>query len=93
MSVYKIDAEPRETGTAPNGKAYVRIAYYMQNLDAQKKWKLIPGAVLGDTPEEAMEKAKAISDQLDGLTVNDMAKNVNALMEAGKMVKHLRHLK
>lgn len=93
MSIYKIDAEPRETGVAPNGSPYVRLAYYMQNLDAQKHWRKVPGAVIADTPEEAMTKAKAISDELDGLTVQEMVQKVNNFMQEGKMVKHIRHLK
>ena len=90
MSIYKIDAEPRQTGTTPSGKPYVRLAYYMQNLDAQKDWKSIPGAIIGDTPEEAMEKAKAISDQLDGLDIKEMGLKVKVLMKNGDMIQHIR---
>ena len=93
MSVHKINAEPRETGTAPNGKPYVRLAYYMPDLAAQKDWKKIPGAVVADTAEAAMEQAKALSDQLDGLTVFEMSSKVKDLIKAGDMVAHVRHLK
>lgn len=93
MSIHKIDAEPRETGVAPNGKPYVKLAYYMQNLEAQKNWKKIPGAVIADTAEDAMAKAKVVSDKLDGLTVFEMSKKVKELIKDGEMVAHVRHLK
>ncbi|MFT5645877.1 MAG: hypothetical protein ACI976_000553 [Aureispira sp.] len=63
-------------GGAPNGKPYVRLAYYMQNLEAQKSWKKVPGAVIADTAEDAMTKAKVVLDKLDGLTIFKMSKKV-----------------
>lgn len=93
MSIHKIDAEPREKGVAPNGKPYVRLAYYMQNLPEQKNWKKIPGAVIGNTQDEAWDKAKSIADQLDGLTVFEMGKKVKEFIQNGEMVAHVKHAK
>jgi hypothetical protein len=92
MSVHKVDVKTGETGIAPNGKPYVLLSYYMKSLDAQKDWKKVPGAILGETPEEAMNKAKIISSQLNGLTVFEMNAKVRAFIEAGDIVAHVRHL-
>jgi hypothetical protein len=48
----------------------------MQNLEAQKSWKKVPGAVIADTAEDAMTKAKVVLDKLDGLTIFKMSKKV-----------------
>lgn len=93
MSEYTINAEPRETAVAPNGKAYAKLAYYMEHLEAQKKWKKIPGIVVADTEEEAQSKGKELADQLDGLTVFEMTKQVQAFIKEGKMVANVRSLK
>lgn len=93
LSNYKVDAEPNPnaTGTTPNGKSYVRLHYYMQELAEQKHWRAIPGAVVADTADEAMANAKALSDQLDGLTIKEMSQKVRDLIREGKMVANFRH--
>ncbi len=93
MSIHKIDAEPREKGVAPNGTPFVKLAYYMQALPEQKKWKKIPGLVVGNSEEEAWNKAKSIADQLDGLTVFEMGKKVKEFIKNNQMVAHISHLK
>ena len=65
----------------------------MKNLEAQKKWKKVPGTVIADTAEDAMAKSQAVSDGLDGLTVFKMSKKVKELIKEGEMVAHVRHLK
>ncbi|MFK7797262.1 MAG: hypothetical protein AB8E82_07385 [Aureispira sp.] len=93
MSEYTINAEPRETAVAPNGKAYAKLAYYMEHLETQKEWKKIPGIVVADTIEEAQTKGKELADQLDGLTIFEMSKKVKKFIEEGKMFANVRSLK
>lgn len=77
--IEKIDAVAKAGGTTPSGKAYAILEYYMVEHPGQKEWRKIPGYVIADDAETAMQQAEAIANQLDGLTLRDLPAAYRAL--------------
>ncbi len=68
----QIDAVAKAGGVAPNGKAYAVLEYYMEHNPKQTQPRKIPGFVVADSAEEALRKAEAIANELDGLDLSEL---------------------
>ncbi len=82
-NIEKIDAVAKPGGTTSDGKAYARLEYYMVDHPGQKEWRKIPGFVVAADQASALEKAKAIANQLDGLTLRELPAAYRALFADG----------
>jgi len=87
MSIEKIDAVAKSGGTTADGVPYARLEYYMVAHPKQKNWKKVPGYATGATEEEAMKNAEAIANELDGLTIKEMAAASRKLLADGRLIK------
>lgn len=70
--IEKIDAVAKAGGTTPDGKAYATISYYMVDHPGQKEWRKVPGYVIAEDAESALQAAETIANQLDGLTLREL---------------------
>ena len=77
--IEKIDAVAKMGGTTPSGKAYAILEYYMVEHPGQKEWRKIPGYVIADDADTALQAAEAIAHKLDGLTLRELPDAYKAL--------------
>lgn len=70
--IEKIDAVAKMGGTTPSGKSYAIIEYYMVDHPGQKEWRKVPGYVIADDADSAMQAAETIANQLDGLMLREL---------------------
>lgn len=68
----KIDAVAKAGGTTPDGRAFARLEYYMVDNPKQTQPRKIPGFIVGNSAEEAFNKAKSLADELDGLNLSEL---------------------
>ncbi len=85
-NIEKIDAVAKPGGTSTQGQAYARLEYYMVDHPQQKKWKKVPGYVPGATEAEALETAKVIANELDGLTIKEMSRAAKKMIADKRLI-------